>query len=824
MGTSPIRVLLVSDDSDHALSMKDMLASQAEHAHTLHWVVTSESGTADTHTQHFDAIIVDIPNETMLTETLNNLTVSAPDTPIMLLIDGADTPDTLVRTSTQAFLVKGTFDATELLRALRDVADSAGTHERLRLLERSLASTRNGVLICDARKREMPIIYANPAFERITGYPIDEILGRNCRFLQGSETGQAAVHQLAEALKRKEEFNVVLKNYRKDGTAFWNDLYIAPVPDEQGEVTHFVGILNDISAQRHFEHTLAYNASHDVLTDLPNRGLLEDRIRQGLQFAKRYGRTLAILYIDLDGFKAINDALGHQSGDQVLVEVSGRISRIIRPGDTLARLAADEFVILLPDLAQADDIPQIAEHILTEIAQPYWLESTSYHLTASIGIAVSEEADEDPLKLVRQADLAMYQAKQAGRNQYHWYTEDMNRDVSRKLRLRSDLQAALDRGDFELHFQPQLSLNSQQVIAVEALIRWRHAELGMVSPGDFIPLAESTGQIVALSDWVLLAACAARHQLLAAGFDLPIALNLSPVLFKNPNLAQHMKSVIEAEGFSCTHFELEILESVMFGHYNSALSILTALRDAGFQLSLDDFGTGFSSLSYLKRLPIHKVKIDRSFVQDVISDENDATIVRAIISMSHHLNLKVTAEGVETESQSAFLKREGCDEVQGFLHSPAIPVDRLIPYLEQKRLESMVENEENAGNGQCLLILDDDPLILKSLSRALRGEPYQILLANSADDAFRMLAQIEVQVILSDQRMPEMNGTEFFKRVKSLYPQTVRIVLSGYTDLKTVTDAINQGSIYKYLTKPWDDDELREIITGAFEMHVKSVN
>jgi len=690
--------------------------------------------------------------------------------------------------------------------------------ERLRLLERSLASTRNGVLICDVRQNDIPIIYANPAFERITGYALDEVLGRNCRFLQGPDTSPESVRQMAEAIDQRVETSLVLKNYRKDGTAFWNDLYMSPVPDEQGVVTHFIGNINDISEKRRYEHTLAYNASHDVLTNLPNRSLLEDRIRQGMQIARRYQRTLAVLYIDLDGFKAINDSLGHLSGDQVLIEVGRRVEEALRPGDTVARLAADEFVVLLPDLAHRDDIVPIAETLLRIIDQPYWIESTSYHLTASIGIAVNQDDDEDPMKLVRQADLAMYQAKQAGRNIYHWYTDDLNREVSHSLRLRSDLQNALDSGNFELHYQPQLSLTTGRVIGLEALIRWRHPELGMVSPGDFIPLAESTGQIAALSDWVLQTACDARQQLLELDHNLPISLNLSPVLFKDRQLSKRMVQTINGNGLRCDQFELEILESVLFGHHDRALTLLEEMRDAGFRLSLDDFGTGFSSLSYLKTLPIHKVKIDRSFVQDLISDQNDAAIVRAIISMSHLLGLSVTAEGVETESQSAFLKREGCDDIQGFLHSKALPLPELITYLDRTRWQAENDASVTPDNSRYLLILDDDEYILKSLSRALRGEGYQVLLANRADDAFRMLAQVDVQVILSDQRMPEMSGTEFFKRVKSLYPDTVRIVLSGYTDLQSVTDAINQGAIYKFLTKPWDDDELRQIISDAFDL------
>lgn len=706
------------------------------------------------------------------------------------------------------------------LLSLRDITERKRTDNRLRLLERSLASTRNGVVIVDALEPDQPITYVNPAFERITGYSQEEACGRNCRFLQGSDTDQPAVGQLRTAISNLEEINVVVKNYRKDGMPFWNDLYIAPVPDNKGVVTHFVGIQHDISKQRHYEDTLAYNAGHDALTNLPNRSLLSDRLVQGMQIAQRYQRTLAVMYIDLDAFKPINDLLGHQRGDQILIEVGHRLGYLIRPGDTLARISSDEYVILLPDLAIIDDALHIAEHVLMELARPYWIDGNHYHLTASIGIASSqgsEDSREDPMMLVRQADLAMYQSKQAGGNTYQWYTDELNHDIAYKLQLRGETQNALDNNAFELHFQPKISLSTGQITGLEALIRWQHPQLGLISPNDFIPLAESTGQILAISDWVLEAACRARLRLNQAGKPLQIAINLSPALFRDRFLADRMIATVKNHGLECQNFELEILESVMVGQFDQSLDHLNTLRNAGFALAIDDFGTGFSSLNYLKNLPIQSIKIDRSFIKEIIHDQADAAIVRATISMAHHLGLKVVAEGVETEPQSAFLKRERCDEVQGFLHSRALPMDELFHYFDSKKEADSRKTPESRLGGRNLLIVDDDPYILKSLSRAFRGQGYQTLLANSAADAFVMLAQIDIQVILSDQRMPEMSGTEFFSRVKSLYPDTVRIVLSGYTDLNTVTEAINQGAIYKFLTKPWDDEELRNVISEAFD-------
>ena len=338
------------------------------------------------------------------------------------------------------------------LPPLRDIRASTEPDKQLRLFRCSLEASYNGVLICDAFSADLPIIYTNPAFERITGYHTDEVIGRNCRFLQGEEQDQPCIEEIRQGLKEGRETHVVLRNFRKDGTPFWNALRIVPVPDEQGEISHFIGILSDISEQKCFETQLAHNASHDVLTGLPNRSLLADRLTQGCQISRRYQRRLAVICINLDGFQPINDSIGNSAGDQLLVEVALRMSRQVRPGDTLARLGGDEFVIILPDLAREEDVLLVADRLISSIAQPYNIDGIEIHITASIGISLSDGTSEPPTLLLQQADLAMRRAKQQGRNNYQWYTQDLCPRVSERIVLRNELQKAIEAEAFQLYY------------------------------------------------------------------------------------------------------------------------------------------------------------------------------------------------------------------------------------------------------------------------------------------------------------------------------------------------------------------------------------
>ncbi|MDQ7729446.1 EAL domain-containing protein [Halomonas sp. SpR8] len=566
----------------------------------------------------------------------------------------------------------------------RVAARRKASEHHLKLLERGVESSTNGIIITDAQCSDLPIVYVNAAFERITGYSRHEVLGHNCRFLQGEESVPATIKQLRDGIAAQREVHVVIRNYRRDGTVFWNDLYISPVLDENGQVTHFIGVQNDISEQREYQAQLAHNAHHDSLTGLPNQLLLGRRLEQGCVVARRHQRYIAVLFIDLDDFKPINDTLGHEVGDFILVEVAKRLENELRPWDTVARFGSDEFVVLLSDLAHQDDVIQVVERVLQGLSPPYWYRGSELRITASIGIAINDGSIKKPRQLIQQADLAMYKAKRRGRNTYHWYTEDLNRKVSERVSLRSALQQAIEQQQFELHYQPQIHAPSGRVVGVEALIRWQHPERGNIPPSDFISLAEDTGQIIPISEWVLATACRNAQQLNGLGLgEISMAVNISPMQFQRPGFIASIEQVLTSSGLMSSLLELELTESVLMDSAEQAIQALTNLRALGVQIALDDFGTGFSSLSYLKRLPINRIKIDRSFVRDVISDRRDAAIIDGVVAMAGKMGLEVLVEGIETSEQFSYLRQRHCDYFQGYYFARPMPLDALLRFLRR---------------------------------------------------------------------------------------------------------------------------------------------
>ncbi len=551
----------------------------------------------------------------------------------------------------------------------RNVNRRRAREEALRLRERALEASANAILITDQLQPDQPIIYVNPAFERITGYAPEEVIGRNCRFLQGSDRNQVDLEKLRVLLKDGEEGRVVLRNYRKNGDLFWNELHLAPVRDEKNRITHYVGVLSDITDSKKYQLELERRATHDLLTGLANRGLLMDRIQLAVMQAKRRTQKIALLFIDLDGFKIINDGFGHATGDQVLKLTGNRLAANIRQGDTAARLGGDEFVVVLNDQERIEQVSDAVQRIMDAVLRPIPIQHQEIALTCSIGISVCPDDSEDPDELLKFADIAMYKAKEEGKNTSRFYTRGMNDTIVRKVTLTNNLRRALERNEFLLHYQPQVDLGSGALLGVEALVRWQHPQYGLVSPAQFIPLAEQSGQIVQVGEWVLRTACEQAMAFTAAGMPpLVMSVNLSARQMRNENLIRMIRNALEQSGLPAALLELEITESMVMSDVDRSVDILDAIKALGVRIAMDDFGTGYSSLSYLKRFPIDRLKIDQSFVRDVTTDASDAALTRTIIALAHNLGIRVLAEGVETRAQQDFLVDAGCDEAQGYLY------------------------------------------------------------------------------------------------------------------------------------------------------------
>ncbi|RKT58654.1 PAS domain S-box-containing protein/diguanylate cyclase (GGDEF)-like protein [Azonexus fungiphilus] len=687
-------------------------------------------------------------------------------------------------------------------------------------IERQLSSVvftgiSDGICITDPDCR---ILTVNQAFLRVTGYSAGEVIGRTPALLKSGQHGQAFYQAMWETLKRQDSWQGEITNRRKNGERVTEWLSISAVRDPGGRLTHYVGLFSDLSERQQAAERIQYLSSFDPLTDLPNRSLLTDRLDQALINAHRFERQTAVILLDLDRFRVVNENFGAPVGDALLQEISRRLKQLVRDGDTVGRRSGTEFGFVMANLGHESDVLALTQRLLESIAVPFEVEGQSLALTASIGISLAPRDGSRADELLGCADIALARAKQAGRNTFRFYAPEMNADAARRLGLESALRDALKNGELDVHYQPQVSLDSGRVIGMEALLRWHSPQFGTVSPGEFIPLAEDNGMILAIGEWVLATACrqARRWHDLGLGAPLRLAVNLSARQFRQANLEQLVARCLADSGLPASALELEITESAFIDDVDEAIAMCRKLKQLGVKLSLDDFGTGYSSLSYVSRFPFDKIKIDQSFVRDIIENPVNAAIATSAIVMARSLNLAILAEGVETEAQARFLRGRRCDAIQGFLFSPALPA-AAFEQLLAGRTTLPIADLPSAGK-QTLLIVDDEPNILNALTRLLRREGFQILNATSPREAFEHLAKQPVQVVLSDQRMPEMSGTEFLARVRQLYPESIRIILTGYTDVDSITGAINRGAIYKFLTKPWDDDQLREEIRDAFRL------
>jgi diguanylate cyclase (GGDEF)-like protein len=574
----------------------------------------------------------------------------------------------------------------------------------------------------------------------------------------------------------------------------------------------------------HHEHQQQMRLAHfDSLTDLPNRALFHDRLDQALSLAQRNGAVAAVLLVDLDHFQLLNDTLGHAAGDALLQEVARRLADCTRDADTVGRLGGDEFGIILSVLDSSEDAALIAGKILGHCARPYQIEGRELFVSASIGIALFPADATDAGMLVRNADTALYRAKELGRKTYQFFTAEMNQRAHDKMQLLSDLRHALEKGEFLLYYQPKLCCASGKITGFEALLRWQHPVRGLMLPDDFVPLLDEAGLLAPVGEWVVHSACQQARRWRDAGLGTPgMAVNVADSQVQAADFCLVVQRALESSGLSPACLEIELTESHATSEAGGIVATLQRLKDMGVRLAVDDFGTGHASLLYLKHFLLDSLKINRSFVRNITTDPGDISITRAIITLAHSLQLRVVAEGVETEGQLTMLVANQCDVIQGHLFSEPRPADEITAMLREGRM--LPDRLLNPATWQrTLLLVDDEANVLAALKRLLRRDGYHILAAGSAEQGLELLASHRIDVIVSDQRMPGMTGVEFLRRVKTLHPDTTRLVLSGYTDLQSVTDAINEGAIYKFLTKPWDDGILRASIEEAFR-HQQMVN
>ena len=563
-----------------------------------------------------------------------------------------------------------------LIAVKEDTTQLREMAQALSIREQALASSSNGIMITKSSADDHSIIYVNPAFERITGYTVGEVIGREGRFLVRDDLAQPGLNEIRAALHEKRAAHAVLRNYRKDGSLFWNELHIAPISDlSRPETTHFVSVINDVSERIHYQHAIEHQATHDNLTGLANRTLLHDRIAQSIAFARRSNRAVAVMLLDLDHFKHVNDAFGHSAGDDLLKEVANRLRTCVRESDTVARLGGDEFVIVLADLTQADDVDGIAAKITESLAEPVRIGEREAYVGASIGISLYPRDGEHGETLLRNADIAMYRVKEHGRNSVRLFSPDMATMAVERIDMEGALRRAIERKELLLHYQPKIDLATRRIIGAEALVRWQHPQLGLVHPNEFIPLAEDTGLVVPLGAWVMQEAMRQYVAWREAGLPpLKLAINLSARQFRLENLPDLVAAALAESGADPQAFVFELTESMVMQDAERALTAMHSIKQLGISLSLDDFGTGYSSLSYLRRFPIDEVKIDRSFVRDLHHNADDAAIAAAVVALARTLGLRVVAEGVELEAQVLVLEKLNCDQVQGYFFGRPLDV------------------------------------------------------------------------------------------------------------------------------------------------------
>ena len=576
-------------------------------------------------------------------------------------------------------------EAEEQLRIATSVFGGAmaEVEEQLTVTAKVFEHAIEGVMITDP---EGTIVSVNPAFTAITGFSAEEAIGKTPRILRSDRQGKAFYKQMWREILDNGIWQGELWNRRRNGEAFPLSESITAIRNASGKLINYVSVFHDLTHIKAKEQALHFQTYHDSLTGLPNRDLFQDRLNQALGNALRNTGKVLVLFFDLDSFKNVNNSLGHTAGDQLLQDVSERLRFFIREGDTLARLGSDTFAIILREIKQPQDALTVVRKLTGALSEAFVIADQKLFVTSSIGITLYPDDGDNAQTLIKNADIALARAKKAGRNNFQYYMPDMGLQANQRMVLERNLRLGLERGEFILHYQPRVDIGSGTVIGMEALVRWNHPETGLVSPGEFIPVAEETGLIIPMGQWILETACRQARQWIDAGHgQLRVSVNLSARQFRQENLLEVIEATLRDTGLPPDNLELEITESIVMDHVDKAIAILERLRGLGLHIAVDDFGTGYSSLNYLKRFPINTLKIDQSFVRDLTRDSDDAAIISAIIALARNMRLSVVAEGVETREQLAFLREEACDELQGYYFSRPLDADAFGKLLQEKR-------------------------------------------------------------------------------------------------------------------------------------------
>lgn len=585
-------------------------------------------------------------------------------------------------TKTPLFEANGSRKALVVL--CQDVTDRMEHEQQARLITRVLANSDEAVVICDADNN---IVFVNEAFSLITGYTLAEVAGKNPRVLSSSRHDHAFYAEMWRQILNEGTWHGEIWDCRKNGEIYPKWLNISTVHDHDGNICNFIGIFTDISKKKADEELLTFLAYHDSLTRLPNRLLLRDRFYQAVGATQRHsGSSVALLYLDLDRFTMINDSLGHEVGDRLLIAVAKRLESCVREIDTVSRLSGDKFIIVLSNVPDTNAISLVAQKILDTLAETFEIDQLSLTSTASIGIAIYAADADNFDSLLKLANTATHHAKECGRNTYRFFTDKMNVDAMERMRMRDNLAQALIREEFFLQYQPQFDLSNRRLIGIEALIRWNHPETGLMLPGKFIDVAEETGQIVAIGEWVIREVCRQAEAWQQQGLQpLRIAVNLSALQFKRGDILKMITDLTQEHALEPEYLELELTETILLQDIEYILEVMEKFRALKFTLSIDDFGTGYSSLAYLKRFQVDKLKIDQSFIRNLTIDRHDQAIVRSIIQLAQGFDMKTIAEGIETQDQLAWLHSAGCHEGQGYFFSHPMMADQVAELLKSAR-------------------------------------------------------------------------------------------------------------------------------------------